>query len=553
RTYVGVFEGRSVRVAYVDRDDRDADALARFVRSIRVHSVDEENFSLQPRRRVEREALVTMMAKDVGAEVPTVLAVVPTERESAVIAFDVPTGRPLQGLQADEVSDGALDAMWRQLALLHKSRIAHRRLTAANIVVDGDDVSFVGLANSVLAATDDQCSVDIVELLVTTSLIVGARRGLAAARRIVPGESLEMALPFIQTPALPADTRRSAKSQKALVGELRAGLQESLGADEVELEALDRISFVRIVTWIGFGVLAFFLMTLITSWSDIRDALQDLNWAWVIPIVIATVIGTVGGAMSLSGSVLRSIPLGEATWVMFGQSFLNRFTPMNAGGMAMRIRYLQKGGTDGTVATAAIGLTSAASGFLQAIFILFFFLWSGSNPTGGISTGESDGGDKTLVFVFILAVVVAIAGVALTPKLRRWTVKFVKSTIAKIRDDFGELARRPAKLALLFGGAGLGKLATLTAFVFACRAFGIDLSFAELGALYLGASAVASVVPTPGGVGAIEAALVFVLTNAGIDQPTAWAAVLLFRLINYWLPTVPGYIALKVVERRDLV
>ena len=41
---------------------------------------------------------------------------------------------------------------------------------------------------------------------------------------------------------------------------------------------------------------------------------------------------------------------------MFGQSFLNRFTPMNAGGMAMRVRYLQKGGTDVAVAATAVGI-----------------------------------------------------------------------------------------------------------------------------------------------------------------------------------------------------
>lgn len=43
------------------------------------------------------------------------------------------------------------------------------------------------------------------------------------------------------------------------------------------------------------------------------------------------------------------------------------------------------------------------------------------------------------------------------------------------------------------------------------------------------------------------------LTSALVDDATAWAVVLLFRLINYWLPTIPGYLALKVSERRQLV
>jgi len=223
--------------------------------------------------------------------------------------------------------------------------------------------------------------------------------------------------------------------------------------------------------------------------------------------------------------------------------------------MAMRIRYLQKGGTDGTVAAAAIGLTSAVSGVVQVFFMVFFLLWSSTDVSADTTSSGSSGGgpDLTLVIVFAGAIVVAALVLALTPKLRRWVIAFVKSTVQKIRTDFGELAHRPSKLGLLFGGTALGKLLTIVAFTASCRAFDIDLPFATLGALYIVATTIASTVPTPGGVGAIEAALVFVLTNAGVDDATAWAAVLLFRLINYWFPTIPGYIGLKLSESRSLV
>jgi uncharacterized protein (TIRG00374 family) len=237
---------------------------------------------------------------------------------------------------------------------------------------------------------------------------------------------------------------------------------------------------------------------------------------------------------------------------MFGQSFLNRFTPMNAGGMAMRIRYLQKGGTDPTVATAAIGLTSAASGVVQVFFLVFFLLWGSSAPRADV-TPSGGSLDLSIVAVFVGALAVAVVILAVTPKLRRWVVGFLRSTYTKIRSDFGELARMPSKMALLFGGQALAKLSTIVCWYAACMAFDIDLSFAELGALYMFANTVASAVPTPGGVGAIEAALVFVLTGAGVDDATAWAAMLLFRLVNYWFPTIPGYLGLRLSERRDLI
>ena len=552
RGYTGTVDGAPVRVDYLDQDDRDADLLARFVRSLRVHSLDDDVLSTRARDRVEHEALVTMLAGEAGVRVPRVRAVVPSARDAAVIAVDHLAGRSLADPDV-EVSDDALADAWNQLGRLHAVRIAHRSLGPDRVLVDDDRAAVVALESARVAASDEQLAADRAALLVDTALVVGADRAVDVAVASCAATDLEEALPFVQEVALPAAARRGLRPQKALLGELRTGLQERLEVDEVELAELTRITVMGVVSWIGFAVLGAFVVGLVTGWPEIREAMNGISWPWVAPIVIATIFGTVGGALSLMGSVPRRIPLGGATIVMFGQSFLNRFTPANAGGMAMRIRYLQKGGTNPATATAAVGLTSGASGVLQVVFIAFFFLWAGSNPTEGVATEESSSPDFTVVLLFVSAVVLAVLVVAFTPSLRHRTMEIVRSTFAKVRTDLGELARSPTKMALLFGGAAITKLATIVAFVASCRAFGIDLPFSDLGARYLAASVVASAVPTPGGVGAIEAALLVVLTGAGVPEPTAWAAVLLFRLVNYWFPTVPGYIALKICERRELV
>ena len=551
RIYRGTTDGTAIEVVYLDQDDRDVELFSRVIRSIRVRDVDEQRLSVKPRVRACQLATVTSMALRSGARVPEVLAVAPSERDSAIIASAAPAGRRLRDV--DDVSDAALDDLWRQLGLLDRAKIAHRSLSPDNLVVDGDVVTIGGLDAALLASSSESRAVDRAELLVTTARVVGVERALDAAVRTVSARHLEATLPFVQLPALPANTRREAKKPKRFVDDLRGGLEQRLGVEGVELAELERISGAKALSWIGFAVLAFFLLTLVSNWSDIADAMSGLDWVWIVPIVIVTLFGTVGGAMSLSGSVTRPIVLGEATVIMFGQSFLNRFTPMNAGGMAMRIRYLQKGGTDATVATAAIGLTSAASGVMQVLFFAFFVVLSNTDPRSGMDLDEGGGADLSIILVFAGAVAVAAAVIALAPKFRRWVVDFLRSTFAKVRNDFGELARRPSKLALLFGGQGLAKLSTIVAFALSCRAFDIDVGFIELGALYMVANTVASAVPTPGGVGAIEAALVFVLLSTGVDDATAWAAVLLFRLINYWFPTIPGYVGLKMSERRQLV
>jgi uncharacterized membrane protein YbhN (UPF0104 family)/tRNA A-37 threonylcarbamoyl transferase component Bud32 len=553
RTYRGMADSQPIEVLFLDQDDRDVELFARVIRSIRVRDVDEQRLSVKPRIRAAQLAMTTSMAIRSGARVPEVLSVAPAQSDSAVVASTAPSGRPLRDCSADEITDAALDDLWRQVAMLHAARIAHRSLNLDNLVIDGDVATIAGLDTALLASSAASRAVDRAELLVSTAMVVGADRALDAAVRSVPSAELETTLPFVQLPALPARARKEARKPKHFVDGLRLGLQQRLQVDDVPLVELERISVAKVLSWAGFGVLAFFILTLVSNWSDIADTMSGLDVIWVVPIVVVTLLGTVGGAMSLSGSVIRPIALGEATVIMFGQSFLNRFTPMNAGGMAMRIRYLQKGGTDGTVATAAIGLTSAASGVMQVLFFAFFLLLSSASPTGGLDLNDRGGPDVSIVAVFGGALVVAVILIAATPKLRRWVGGFVASTYAKIRNDFGELARRPSKLGLLFGGQAIAKMSTIIAFVLACWAFDVELGFIELGALYMVANTVASAVPTPGGVGAVEAALVFVLVGSGVEEATAWASVLLFRLVNYWFPTIPGWIGLRISERRELI
>ncbi len=67
------------------------------------------------------------------------------------------------------------------------------------------------------------------------------------------------------------------------------------------------------------------------------------------------------------------------------------------------------------------------------------------------------------------------------------------------------------------------------------------------------ASSIAAVSPTPGGLGAIEAALIAGLTGVGIAPGPAVSAVLTYRLATYWLPVAPGWISLNILQRRDYV
>ena len=55
---------------------------------------------------------------------------------------------------------------------------------------------------------------------------------------------------------------------------------------------------------------------------------------------------------------------------------------------------------------------------------------------------------------------------------------------------------------------------------------------------------------TPGGIGAVEAALTAGLVATGLHGTEAASAVLLFRLLTFWLPVPVGWVAFNYLERR---
>jgi glycosyltransferase 2 family protein len=77
------------------------------------------------------------------------------------------------------------------------------------------------------------------------------------------------------------------------------------------------------------------------------------------------------------------------------------------------------------------------------------------------------------------------------------------------------------------------------------------LSFAVVAVVFLAGQAIGSAVPTPGGLGAVEATMTAGLAAADLPGETAVSAVLLFRSVTFWLPVVPGWLAFTHLQRQQ--
>src|SRR5205814_411915 len=147
---------------------------------------------------VEHQALVAVMAERAGVAVPAVRQVIKTADGSALVAMDRVDGSALDQIPAQRLSDTMLRKLWEQVGRLHRARIAHRSLRAANIVADGTGRPWVvDFSFSELGATPRQMALDVAELLASLAAIVGADKAVATAAAVTGSDSLAGAGPLL--------------------------------------------------------------------------------------------------------------------------------------------------------------------------------------------------------------------------------------------------------------------------------------------------------------------------------------------------------------------
>jgi len=149
--------------------------------------------------------------------------------------------------------------------------------------------------------------------------------------------------------------------------------------------------------------------------------------------------------------------------------------------------------------------------------------------------------------------VVAAGVVFAVPAGRRLLRARLSPTLSQVLPRLLEVAQQPRKLAEGIGGALLLSLAYILCLAACVAAFGRPVPIASIGVVYLTGSAIGSILPTPGGLGGVEAALTAGLTAAGVPGAVAVSAVLLFRLLTFWLPVPFGWAALNYLEREQAV
>jgi undecaprenyl-diphosphatase len=234
-------DGSRLFVKAVGADQRDADLLFKLFRLIAYRNLDDDRPFGSAKRQLQVEALVDLVAAKGGVCTPEVMAIATLENGTTLLAHRGLNAKGLDLVDPERLTDSVLAALWEQVAVLHRARIAHRDLRLANVMIDADDQPWIvdfGFAQ--ISPTDRALVRDIAEMLASQSTVVAPDRAVRAAIGQVGLEPVRAALPYLTPASLARATRTSLDAQPGRLPELREVTARELGSSHQPVARLGR-------------------------------------------------------------------------------------------------------------------------------------------------------------------------------------------------------------------------------------------------------------------------------------------------------------------------
>jgi len=298
-----------------------------------------------------------------------------------------------------------------------------------------------------------------------------------------------------------------------------------------------------------------------------RDAagLRHARPAFLVAAIVAQAI-SLGCYAQLYRQVLAAlgarIRFRLAADVILASFFVSHVTPFgSAAGTLVNVNTLETQGVDAATTGEAIGLTSLAS--TAALIVLF---GAGFAATAGRHVSRTYLTFAGVALFLVVAVLAVVLGIGSHPEIAGRAGRWAATVARRVRPsiDPAQVGQNSARLAELARSALTGR-SLLTSCGLATGDLLFDLlsldlvflalryqpGFGPLAVAYAAANIASAIPLTPGGLGVVEVTLVAVTVGFGAPRATAVLAVLGYRIVNYWLPLIPGataYLRLKLVK-----
>ncbi|MFF3905860.1 YbhN family protein [Streptomyces sp. NPDC001848] len=275
--------------------------------------------------------------------------------------------------------------------------------------------------------------------------------------------------------------------------------------------------------------------------------LRAAEWPWLVAAAGTTCLTWVAAALTRQGAVVQRLPLRRLLATQFAAGAANHLLPTGLGAGAVNLRFMTVCGVPLARSSAALALYLLAEsvtrvGLLLALLIAF----PDALHLGGLVPASAVG---PLLLAAAGVVCVAVVVLLLVRRVRTAAWSFLRTALCEARS----VHTRPARALALWGGSLAFPALQAAGLAAVGRALSLPVPPVHMAVAYLAATVAVAVVPTPGGIGSVEAALVVALVAAGGPAAVATAVVLAYRIITVWLPLLPGALTLGALVRLRVI
>jgi uncharacterized membrane protein YbhN (UPF0104 family) len=258
---------------------------------------------------------------------------------------------------------------------------------------------------------------------------------------------------------------------------------------------------------------------------------------WLLVAATATAGTWLCAALAQQGAVPERLPRGRLVAAQFAASAANHVLPVGLGAGAVNLRFLMRCGLSAGRSVTAVAVKGTAGAVVRGALIAVLAV---ACP-GVLRIPHVPGA--------VLAAVLAVAVGAILLRVSPLWARCRRALAAGLADVRAVHARPPRAAALWGGSLAFVTLHALVV-IAVTQAVALPLPPVRVALLYLAASTAAALLPTPGGLGSLDAVLALALTAAGAPAAAAASAVLGYRLLTVWLPLLPGLVVLGLLIRR---
>ncbi|MGW1498748.1 lysylphosphatidylglycerol synthase transmembrane domain-containing protein [Streptomyces mirabilis] len=275
--------------------------------------------------------------------------------------------------------------------------------------------------------------------------------------------------------------------------------------------------------------------------------LRSAEWPWLLAAAVATCLTWVAAASARQGAVMQRLPARRLLATQFAAGAANHLLPTGLGAGAVNLRFMTVCGVPLARSSAALALYMLAESIARLTLLVGLLIaFPGALHIGSLLPSGAIGPLLLATGVVLLA---AVATLLLVRRLREAVLSFLRTAFGEARS----VHTRPARALALWGGSLAFPLLQAAGLTAVGQAMNLAVPPLHMALAYLAATAAVAMVPTPGGIGSVEAALIVALVAAGGPVAVVTAVVLAYRIITVWVPLLPGALTLGALVRLKVI